>query len=79
MLGDAQKYRKNYRFMYEARGPANVPSTDPVEPITILLSQIGGMSTPVPVCLTSSGPSSPSIQEGTRYGTHNVFGGAGLR
>jgi hypothetical protein len=32
MLGDAQKYRKNYRFMYEARGPANVPSTDPVEP-----------------------------------------------
>ena len=33
MLGDAQKYRNNYRFMYEARWPANVPSTDPVEPI----------------------------------------------
>jgi hypothetical protein len=33
MLGDAQKYRKNYRFLHEARGPANVPSADPVEPV----------------------------------------------
>ena len=72
-----QSVGQNYRSLNEARRPATVPPTDPVESVDdSSFTRRGRVSLCISWLLTPSGRASPSIQERKRCGSHKVFGDA---